>query len=347
MKTTAPKQSIQSDTANRLRNYGVFSDSTINFIAAFADTQRKYKTYQEVFEAANIPEPTLYRTKNGRGVPVVDIAAVKPNTKGTIVMHLPMANSLDPNQLFQVATIAATNPAYRIIAFGNPNAAPFFYPEQNLSFIDRLKIAFTKNNQALVAAELDYLHNHSVQNIYHLGYSYGALKAATESLYSKTGTLKGIILVDPVARPRPVFTLLRDFQATMQPMDEYVNRTKLQTFVDARAAAVQFYKGSAGLRRQINIAIGFMLARTDFISILQKVLQKHSAISVAVAWGSQSELGDDNYMKRALSSCGNQQGLVKQIRLSGDKHALANDVHLHAAIVHEALLKTAAVDKKT
>jgi hypothetical protein len=340
MKNTALKESIQLDTADRLRKYDVFSKNTINFIAAFANTQQKYKTYQQFFEAANIPEPILYRTENGRGVPVVDIAAKKPNSKGTIVMHLPMANSLDPNQLFQVATIVATNPAYRVIAFGNPNAAPFFYTEQNLSFIDRFKIAFTKNNQALVAAELDYLHKNNVQNIYHLGYSYGALKAVTESFYSKPGSLKGIILVDPVAKPRPVYTLLHDFQATMQPMDDYVNRTQLQIFVDARAAAARFYKGSAGLRRQINIAIGFMLARTDFVSVLHKVLQKHPEISATVAWGSESELGDDENMKSALKDCSNQQGPVKQIRLSGDKHALANDVHLHAAIVHEALLKT-------
>jgi len=348
MKTTAPKQSIQSDTANRLRNYGVFSDSTINFIAAFADTQRKYKTYQEVFEAANIPEPTLYRTKNGRGVPVVDIVPFTKKVDGVLVLHLPMVNPLDQNQLYHIATIALMHPRYRIIAFGNPSGAPYHFKEQNKSLKDLFLIACTNRLYPLVSVELDYLKSQNIQNAHHIGYSFGAHKAVIETLYADPIEVASLTVIDPVAHPRGLKQLVHDFKSTFQPMGAYVDRTHMQTYFDARADAAKTQHHNAGLFRPISIAIGLLLGRVDFITLVKKATARNPQMVTTVAWGSDGELGNDAHMTVSMHQLRYELFHdVLPLRLKGDKHSLANDIFLYAAIVHEALLKTAAVDKKT
>ncbi len=331
---------IYQITTDRLKKYRLFSDETIETVAKTAKKQASYQSYRDFFEDAGIPVPTLYITKKKTGVPVVDIPSKVEPSKGTIVVHLPMANPLDPNQLYQIATIVAVNPAYRVVAFGNPSGIPNFYRQQNLSLRQRIAIAFTNNIQALVAAELEYLNAQNIDNSYHVGYSYGALKTLISSYYAKPGVIKGMILVDPVAHSRGFKQLVENFQATLGPLGEYVNRTMLESYFEARKDTSESARQPRrGLVRQINIAIGLLLARIDFINFFEKVLERHPDVSATVAWGSKSELGNDAHLKANLYNLVHSKYEVHSMRLEGDKHAMANDVHLYAAIIKEALSK--------
>ena len=329
---------IYTITANRLKAYKLFSNATIKAVATFARKQATYKTFQDFFSAVGIPEPTLHVTPSGQGVPLVDIAAKKPQ-KGVLVMHLPMSNSLDPNQLYQVGTVAAVNPSYRVIAFGNPNVKPFAYRQQNLSTLNKLKIAFTHNIRSLVKAELDYLNAQGIEQPIHVGYSYGALKALIASFYTPKGKVKGVILVDPVAHARYPQQLVGNFISTIKPLGEYVNRTEVKTYFEARQEAARLVKGNRALLKPINLAIVSMLARIDFIKYFEQVLVKQPQLSALVAWGSKSELGNDAHMGVNLDPDYRRNPRIKGIRLENDTHAFANDIYLYAAIVHEALLK--------
>ncbi|MGV9002322.1 MAG: hypothetical protein ACOH18_05210 [Candidatus Saccharimonadaceae bacterium] len=333
-------ENIYALTKQRLEKYGIFSDTTIESIATFAQKQSAYNTYQAFFKAVAIPAPHLYVNKKGEGVEVVDIPA-KGNEKGVIVLHLPMGNPLDANQLYNVATIIATNPKYRVIAFGNPSSKPFSYKEQNLTFWKRFGIGSLLNLQPLVAAENSYLQKHKVSNIHHIGYSYGVHKALVETFYTKPGMVTSILLVDPVAHPRGIKQLIEDFLRAFKPMGEYVNRTKLQTYFDARAEAARTTRPKKALSRPINIAIGFMMDRLDFIPFLKKVIASHPGLQVTVAWGSKSELGNDALLSTSLQQLAQDNSQrVNSIRLKDDTHAFANDIHLYAAIIRESLLKT-------
>lgn len=335
-----PVKSLSEITRTRLEAYGLFDAWVIESVAKQADTQGGFETYEAFFKKVGVPfEPTLFITKKGRGVPLVDIDA-REKEKGVLVVHLPMGNSLDPNQLYQVATLALAFPAYRIIAFGNPSGKPFAYKQENLLVRDWWRVAFTKNLRAAVSAELEYLSSQHIRGVYHVGYSYGALKALLTAYYGDPVQTKGLILLDPVAHPRYPQQLLGDFTSTFKPLGEYVNRTGLQTFLDARQDAVKFVRYSQGIMRPVNIAIGFMLARVDFIPLLTDTLQKHESLTAFVAWGGKSELGNDAHMSASLHNLTHEtaKGRARSLRLANDTHAFANDVFLQVAIIKQALL---------
>ncbi len=328
------KQSeIYKHTADRLKRCNVFSEATIKTVASFADKQSKYTSYKDFFNAMNIPKPTLFTMKKSGGVAVVDILA-KNKQKGTIVLHLPMANPLDENQLYHIATVVGTNPSYRVIAFGNPSGKPYNYREQNLNLWQKFAVAFTNNLRPLVCAELEYIKSQGIEETHHVGYSYGAHKAMIEAYYSNPATVKSLTLIDPVAHTRGFRQLVHDFKNTLQPMGEYVNRTHIQTYFDARKAAADKRHYDHALTRPINIAIGLLLRRVDFITMLEKVFRQQPGMLATVAWGSQSELTNDAHMKVSMHRLKYEEKKnIRAIRIETGKHALANDIHLYAAFI--------------
>lgn len=327
---------VYQATKKRLAAYSLFSDKTIEHVARFAGEQFHYEKYQDFLNAANVPEVQLFSSQKNGDVPYVDIPAKTKKPAGTIVIHLPMGNPLDPNQLYQVGTIAAVNNKYRVIAFGNPSGKSYKHPRQSLSFSKRFKIAFTNNRSDLVAAELEYLELQKLSSVHHVGYSYGALKALIATQYS-TQPVVSYTALDPVAHTRGLRRLVRDFKASFPALDVYVNRTQIPSFLDARRAAGSTGHYNSGLARTISIAIGLMLARTDFIQLLKSVLEQKPLLFTTVAWGAKSELGDDAYMTSSVDALKSEYPKVNSMRLTDDKHAFANDIHLHAALVFEVL----------
>lgn len=333
-------KSISEITRKRLEAYGLFDSKVVDAVAKQAGVQADFESYEAFFKKVGVPlEPTLFITDKGRGVPLIDVDA-RETQQGVLVVHLPMGNSLDTNQLYQVATIAFAFPSYRIIAFGNPSGKPFAYRQENLSVRDWWRVAFTKKLRSAVSVELEYLSSQHIQGAYHVGYSYGALKALLCAYYGESAQTQGLILLDPVAHPRYPQQLLKDFTATFKPLGDYVNRTELQTFLDARKDAVKFVNYSQGIIRPVNIAIGFMLARVDFIPLLTRTLEKHSSMTAYVAWAGKSELGNDAHMSTSFHTLTLEtaKGRVKGLRLANDMHAFANDVFLQVAIIKQALL---------
>lgn len=331
-------QDIFSHTKQRLEECYCFSPQTIQTVATVAEQQARHTRYQDFLDIIGAPAVQLHTTKKGRGVTFVDIPA-KTKQVGVLVVHLPMANPLDSNQLFQVATIAAGVPNYRVIAFGNPSGGSYAFRQQNPSIKQKWAIARGNNVESLVTAELDYLKSQGVRQVVHAGYSYGALKAMFASYYESPVEVSGLICVEPVAHPRSIVQLVGDFLRTDNPLNKYVNRSKIPAFIDARKHAVDGLSYRKGLIRPINIAIAFLLARTDFMTLLKKILTKRPAIHAVVAWGGKSELGNDAHMTTVLHQLSSANPRVHALRFAEDTHALANDIHIHAAIILEALTR--------
>lgn len=333
--TVSLASAIFTATSQRLKGYHLFSNEVIREVAQCAESQAGV-SYQDWFKQIGLPKVKLYTTKRGRTVPYITIAARNKSTK-TLVINLPMGNSLDASQLYQLATIAAVIPECTIVAFGNPSGKPFHFKRQKLSLKELFEVAFTSRRRAVVASELEYIDKHVKGDVYYAGYSYGALKALLEATYTTDTRLKGIILVDPVAHPRYRRQLLENFIATLKPMGEYVDRTGIDGYFAARKDAAETVNYNAGLRRPINIAIGMMLAKADFAQLFEAVLQRRPSLYATVAWASKSELGNDAHMGVTSHRLSHEYPHVQAMRLDGDKHSVANDIHLHAAIIREAL----------
>lgn len=326
-------------TLKRLQALYPFSKKTTEWVATRAAKQQTFKTYEALFAYVGVPDPALHIAKNGDGVPYIDIPAKAKHQKGVLVVHVSMGNPLDPNQLYQTAAIADINPEYRVIAFGNPSGKPYHVAEQKLSFKKWFSIAFTKNVRPLVHAELDYLASQNIIETTQIGFSYGALKASIESCEQPAGSVKQIIIVDPASHPRNPIRLARDFMRTYKPLGEYINRVESETFHQARGDSARMRDYAKAYLRPVNIAIGILLSRTSIVRVLQRLIARNPEVKVAAAWGTASELTDDATFNIDLKNLpGIRKGALKTMRMKGQKHAFANDIYLHAAIIREALV---------
>ena len=201
-----------------------------------------------------------------------------------------------------------------------------------------IAIACTRHRRSLVAPEIDYLRTHRIVNAHHVGYSYGAHKALIEAGYLGNDEVASLTLVDPVAHPRGLRQLVHDFRSTFAPMGKYVNRTKIPSYFEARRVAAATGHHKRALHRPITIAIGVLLARLDFIPTLKALLIQRPKLDVTMAWGTKSELGNDAHIRTSVHQLAiDAPEHIKGLRLKDDEHALANDIHLYAAIVYTAL----------
>ncbi len=326
-----------SELKKRLSAEGHFSAGTITAVARVAAVQQESPTYQDFFNTVGLSTPDFF-SDGSASVSVVDCKPTVQPESGVLVLHLPMANPLDTNQLFQVATIAATNPGYRVIAFGNPSGGPYAFSGQNLTHQQRKGIASGSDVKPLVDAEIAYLKSQGIKHVSHAGYSFGALKAVIASYYSGDITVDSLIVIEPAAHPRGMMQLIGDFLRTDRPLNTYVNRANTPIFIEARKAAVSGTDYKKGLFRPINIAIARLLSKADFIDWLTKAMVRHPHLKVTLAWAGKSELGNDAHFKSSAHHLGQAMpGRLHSMRFADAHHALANDIHLHAAIIHESL----------
>ena len=326
-------------TLERLQALYPFSKKTTEWVATRAAKQQTLKTYEALFAYVGVPDPALHIAKNGDGVPYIDIPAKAKHQKGVLVVHVSIGNPLDPNQLYQTAAIADINPEYRVIAFGNPSGKPYHVAEQKLSFKKWFSIAFTKNVRPLVHAELDYLASQNIIETTQIGFSYGALKAAIESCEQPAGSVKQIIIVDPASHPRNPIRLVRDFMRTYTPLGEYINRVESKTFHEARGDSARMRDYAKTYLRPVNMAIGILLSKASIITWLQRAIGRNPDVRITVAWGTQSELSNDAQLRADLQEVAKtKKQTIQTMPIQNQKHAFANDIYLHAAIIREALV---------
>jgi pimeloyl-ACP methyl ester carboxylesterase len=322
----------------RLSRIYDFSSATLDVVDRLAKKQSEYKTFQEYFKDVGIGDAKTFKLDANHGVSVVDVMPAKHSR--TIVVHLPMNNPLDSNQKYQIAMISSLMPSARVIAFGNPSGGKYAYKHHNLYWWERLGIATGLQKKPLVKAELACLESLGVNKAYHIGYSYGATKAMIAAKCAPQGSVEGVLSIERVSHAWTPITLAKRFYAAFKPLEEYARRTSIPTYIDARRKAGDGNDFYSGLRRSINLSIGWMLAFTSGARLARNFMVKQPRSEVVLAWGTESELVDDKRMQREVNNLMKMfSGRVRFYRLEGQQHALSNDIHLHAAIIYEALNK--------
>lgn len=282
--------------------------------------------------------PTTFIDESGRGISVIDLPARKTRgVKGTIVYQLPMGNPLDHNYRYHLAVLASAHPDYRMIAFGNPSAKPYYLKQHNLSVWASLRVLLG-DVKPLLQAEASYLRRQGIQQATMLGFSYGAVKTLWHAEQLPADTLKNIIVIDPPSHARAPWELLEHFRATFTPMGEYINRTKLPTFFQARAEADKTGHIGPGLRRPINVLIGLLVARFDVGRAMRRVFRHTPTMPVTLVWGTRSELVAHDHVTTVVQKLQGDALPVTPIVLPGHHHAFANDVILMDAILRQSLL---------
>ncbi|MDQ5972050.1 MAG: hypothetical protein QG553_209 [Patescibacteria group bacterium] len=319
---------IADSTAERLEGYGVFSPDAVDAVAEFADFQASFKTYQEFLASQGITEDMLEQ----KGLPYIDIRPTEHDPAEALAIHLPMANPLDANQLYAIATIAGTNPNKRVVAFANPSGPG--YDGNWLMHSERHKVV-RGNGRPLVAPLDHYLSQAGIDTVDHYGYSYGVEKALAASMGH--ASVKSLILLEPASvESRNLVSLGLAFAKSAGRLEEYVQACNLPTFEDAREDSVGALSYNIGLARLTNLAIARYIGQGRFFANYRQALLANHNASATVAWGSESELASDDILSSTLDKPGYRQR-SNTLRLVGHGHAVANDIHVQAAVVLEGL----------
>ncbi len=321
-------------TAERLAGYYPFAESTIAAVSEFAERQSRYENYSDFLAAAGATDTVKLQFDGYHPVECIDIRPDEHDPAEALIYHLPMANPLDANQLYQISTIAGLHPNKRIIATGNPSAGP--YKGAQLNRPQRKAVA-KGNLTPVVTPLIKYVEEQDIDKVQEVGYSYGAKRAQSAAAAAEY-SVSDLVLLEPVVGKRLLLKLGYDFIRTGKPLKGYVDAVELPTFKDARHDSVTPAQFNRSIFSLSNIAIARALTRPDFANSTSDAFLEHPEMQLTVAWGSESEMAKDKLLRESIRQMSEyRSGQIYSMRMVGQRHALANDIHLQAAIIFEAL----------
>lgn len=325
-------------TAERLQQYYPFDQEVIDAVSAVAERQAADTDYNDLFQRVGIEEPKIHRgLENYSPIQLVDIRPTEHDEKSAMVIHLAMANPLDPNQLYQIGTIAAANPNTRIIAAGNPSGIG--YAAGKMNHAER-KAAAHGDFGPLQFQLNDYIKKQGIDQVDQVGYSYGADRAMAASTFEVYEVVNAVAIEPASVVKRSLLGLAGAFASTDKMLKHYVNANEISAFEAARKDSVGKYNYAVvALGRLSNIAVARGLTHNLFAGRAAQALQKHPDMQATIAWGTESELAKHEALSAQVEELQDEFGYqrVDTIILPGQKHALANDLALQSAIVAQAL----------
>lgn len=320
-------------TAARLEQYNAFDQEVIGRVAAVAEDQLRTDDYRS-FITNYVLGDTL--TENdARNATILDIRPREHDPKAALMIHLAMGQPLDPNNLYQIATIAAVNPNIRIITKGNPSGIG--YAKQSLNREQREQ-ASRGNFRPLTEPLMRFAEENGIESVDQYGYSFGAdlaMNAATTAeLYTPH-----VIVVEPASVvKRSLIGLGLAFGRSNSALQEYVDLSG-PAFAAARKESLGLPGFGVALARLSNLAIERGLSQGIFHGRTNEAMSAQPEMKATIAWGTESELSVDSVNTEIIRSLRSTYGSqrVHDIQLEGQKHALANDVYLQAALVAQGL----------
>lgn len=319
-----------NEVASRLTEYYQFDSGVIEQVTDVAEHQRSFNDYSEMFDYAGVTAQS--------GSSILDISPRGDyDREKALLVHLSMANPLDTNVLFQVASVAMMFPDRRIVAAANPSGWGF---KNNVLTSEKRRQVSKGNFFPVVENVVRYLESDGVEEVTQVGGSYG-VDLALATTNADAFQVKKQLLVEPASVvSRSLIKLGSDFGSTDKALSRYVDATDIEIFKDARKDAVSIANYGLGLLRLTNIAVARGISKGNFESQLTRSLSddRTYAPDTTVAWGSESELCEDIAIIDAVFNARTESRKdILKVRLDGQKHALKNDLHLFGALALTAL----------
>lgn len=319
-------------TAETLQNYHPFSEDIIQCVDEIANKQ-KNTSWVEYLESSNVPDIEIFHPDHSKPIEILDIRPVD-HDGDVIVYHEAMATSLDPNSIMHIMPLAQAMSTKRIIGVGNPGRPGQGYGK--LNFGDRRTVG-RGNLRPTVDPLLEYLNREGLEEVSHVGYSYGAEKVQAAAQFSDKYDLKipfAISMDPPAVKDRGVILLGRDFLTTDKYLDDYISSTESTAYIQARKESGSALGYSLGLLRLSNFAIARSISKEGFEGRAEAALIAQPEMMTDVMWGSESEIAIDILMQgivRRLSSGFGSR--LRSTRFMGQKYAMCDDIFFHTAMV--------------
>jgi len=323
---------------DRLTTYYPFDQEIVETIADVAYEQR-YRSWDELRDS--LPDARQFTPLDGKPIEVLDIIPAA-DYDGTLVYHLPFANGLDENMTARVATLAAAAPTKRVIAVGNPGIPG--NPSGRLRTKDVSKV-WQGDLRPVISPTLEYLEDQGIQDVAHIGYSYGATRALAAAQYAESydQQVSDAVLMEPVSvTKRNLITLAQAFASSAGMLGHYVEAADSRAYNDARALADERMlgaRGYLGMLRLTNIAIAQALTADTLETDIEAALAEQERLHIGIVWGTESELAIDGLIRQITHRLETKHGSerVSSIAVKGQRHAMSEDIFLHAALALQSL----------
>lgn len=329
-------------THERLEGYGAgFTPEVLGAVANVAEAQQ-HQSYKEFFAEYDVRESVDYLFDKDVALDVVDLIPTKDYDESHVrVMHLAMGQPLDPNQLYQIATCFAADPTTRLVAAGNPGG---FGEWAGALPIGQGRKVYKGDLSPTVRPLLRYLHDQEgIETVEHVGYSRGADVAQVAAALSPEYDLDvtETKAIEPTAvkdrgsfRPFAMARLGIDFMSSGAALSGYVKASNTPAFREARNDSMGRPGFIRSLTRATNLATTSALANDRFEQRASDALIANPDMTSQVIWGTESELAINSLLHGIVGRMQATHGFdrVSGRPLEGQRHALANDIHLQAAL---------------
>jgi pimeloyl-ACP methyl ester carboxylesterase len=322
----------------RLNAYYPFDTSIVEDVADVAEAHRR-SNWDDVQKM--LPEPDTFIPASGHAIEVLDI--IPPaGYDNTYVYHLPMGNGLDANMVTRMAVLSDVLPAARIIAVGNPTGPG--KPTGKIP-VGELPTVWQGDLYAAVKPTLEYIDTQGLGEVSHVGYSYGADRAAAAAHRSGAHdqrVLHGIFMEPAAVQKRSLLGLGVAFNSSAAALPGYVQAVDSHTYDRAREHASQTGHGltgyTLGLMRLSNLAIAHALTRDTFPESVRGALNVQVDMHASVIWGTDSEVAPHQAMQGIVDQLQESSpGHVHPLVMEGQRHAMGDDIFLHAALVAQSI----------
>lgn len=330
---------VSDAVSERLSNYYGFQPTIIERVSEVAERQDGL-TYAEFLKEFQVPEVVTHTPDDQKAVDVLDLRPADDDGRDAVVLYLPMGSGLTPNKIVRATTLYAANPQDRLIVVGNAGI-PFRDSRGKVALKDMRKVA-QGNLAPIVESALDYIEKQNIEGVDYLGYSLGADKALESAAQAARFDHEAfsVVAAEPAsAVKRNLLTLTGAFMATDAGYRDYLKVCDTPLLKESRELSETMISYTAGLARLSNVAIANGLAHDGFKARVEAALETDTTLFVHVMWGSESELAIDGVMCSTLADLRQREGAwrVRQTRFSGQKHGMADDISLHAAMMLHGL----------
>ncbi len=331
-------------THERLLSYYYFDRGVVSSVQAAAEHQNSL-SFSELADKYGIANGSSSVLPDGARKPI-EVLTLTPNhdydPQKARVYHTAFGYPANENTALHVMRLFEADSSEQLIVFGNPAAVGT--STGKLTFKESFEVARHNTLRPTVDPILRYLSQIGVRETNHMGYSYGADRAATAIAYSGTydQSASNAVLVEPVSVVRrSLKELARAFAESGQAQKQYVEQSESKPYDEiwAEDSWVKFAAWAGGLARISNLAIAHVMASDGFSGRASLALDSQPDLLMTVGWGSKSEMCPDLTLQKVSNALRGKHGTerVRSMRLQGMNHAGVDDLDLHAAMMLQGL----------
>lgn len=343
---TAFHDDIAVQTIDRLRSYSDGFDQTVlervGESATIAYTVGSVAT--ALYEAVHMERPKMIEYGGCPPLQILDLPAKHESpVRAATVVCLPMARGLDAAELHRAARKKLLLPEdERLVVVGSPTG--WRSPSGRLTDDQRRQIHDGDPTQ-LLSSLFYYLREQGIQRVNWVGNSFGAheaLAAAAFAVEHGIHAVSNVVLIEsPDGSPQGFWELAWKFLSTKDGVPEVKQRLIDVPFARALDEQPKLLPYIFNLACGVNRTIAHSIARGKFEEHMQALLKRSPLTSVLVAWGTASEIVQNEQMTQELERLENEYpGRIERLVLKGLKHAMYIDIDLVNAVIMQGLRKS-------